>query len=193
MAGGFPCARISRCLFAHMSLNAGSRDGGGDELIPVHQVDSVAFVRSLHIDAARVIEDHLRPYGPEHPEPLLYLPNVRIVKLDILGGSHIRAMITDAEGGPWVKAMAFRAAESRIGDAASLTYAGGGPALTGDSASGPVARPETLFLHSDAAHLAFRGMAVIWRRGVFFDLSGSFISYKHENCLIFLDFGAVNG
>lgn len=153
MAGGFSMRPDQVDAFRAYVLERGAGMAAGMELIPVHQVDSVAFVRSLHIDAARVIEDHLGPYGPGHPEPLFVLPNVRIAKLDILSGSHIRAMITDAEGGPWVKAMAFRAAETELG-AQLRSYAGGGPlhllgTLRLDRWQG---RETPVFYIQDAAH-----------------------------------------
>jgi single-stranded-DNA-specific exonuclease len=45
------------------------------------------------------------------------LPHVRIVSADIVGGDHVRLQVVDQEGGTRMKAMAFRAVDTLLGDA----------------------------------------------------------------------------
>ncbi len=69
----------------------------------------------------------LAPYGTGNPQPLFFVPYLRIIKCDIVGENHVRAVLTD--GGPEgshkarIKAVAFREAASPLG---SLLLQGAG-------------------------------------------------------------------
>ncbi len=80
-------------------------------------IDGVLAVSGVSIDLAQVLQDKVGPFGQEHSEPVFMLKNVRITKADILGGSHVRVMLKDWEGGSWLKAMSFRSVGTPLGDA----------------------------------------------------------------------------
>ncbi|MCB9989230.1 MAG: single-stranded-DNA-specific exonuclease RecJ [Rhodospirillales bacterium] len=89
----------------------------GQPVISETVVDGVLSVRGAQPDFVRLLGDHVGPFGQAHPEPLFVLPQVCVQKADIVGAGHVRAMISDWEGGSWMKAMAFRAADTPMGQA----------------------------------------------------------------------------
>lgn len=60
----------------------------------------------------------MEPYGTGNYEPKFIIPNVNIVKWDILKGEHLRCFLRDSHAGKnnkTMKAMAFRCAETELG------------------------------------------------------------------------------
>lgn len=80
-------------------------------------IDGVLTVQGVTVDLINMLQNRVGPFGQEQPEPIFMLKNVRIHKADVLGGAHIRVMISDWEGGARVKAMAFRSVDTPLGDA----------------------------------------------------------------------------
>ncbi len=80
-------------------------------------IDGILTAGGITVDLVEMLQNQVGPFGQEQPEPVFMLKNVRINKADILGGAHIKVMISDWEGGSWVKAMAFRAVDTPVGDA----------------------------------------------------------------------------
>lgn len=115
MAGGFSLRPEQLTGFKQFVRDEGARLSVDIDPTPEQTADSLAFVRTLNVATARILSDQLGPYGMEHQEPLFIVPNVRIAKIDVIGVSHLRAMITDIEGGPSVKAMAFRQVGTELG------------------------------------------------------------------------------
>jgi len=56
------------------------------------------------------------PYGAGWPSPRVAAGRVRVVKADIVGNGHVRAIVSGDDGRP-VKAMAFGQADSALGQA----------------------------------------------------------------------------
>lgn len=56
------------------------------------------------------------PYGMGWPAPRVVAGPVRVVKADIVGNGHVRAVVSGDDGGH-IKAMAFRAADGALGQA----------------------------------------------------------------------------
>ena len=79
-------------------------------------VDGVLAIPGVNIELAETLHKKVGPFGQEQPEPVFMLENVRIGKVDILGGSHIRVMLSNWEGGSWLKAMSFRSVGTPLGD-----------------------------------------------------------------------------
>ncbi|MCB9991352.1 MAG: single-stranded-DNA-specific exonuclease RecJ [Rhodospirillales bacterium] len=90
---------------------------GGQTPVSETTVDGVLSARGAQVDFVKLLQDHVGPFGQENPEPLFVLPNVRLHMVDIVGKDHVRAQISDWEGGPRLKAVAFRAAETPMGQA----------------------------------------------------------------------------
>ncbi|MGH6763228.1 MAG: single-stranded-DNA-specific exonuclease RecJ [Phyllobacterium sp.] len=89
--------------------------------------DAIARLRdnqSLAIDAAISASgatlglceqlETVGPYGSGHPQPVLALPHHRLVDVRTVGTNHLRVTLAGADG-KRVNAMAFRAAESELG------------------------------------------------------------------------------
>ncbi len=94
------------------------------------QVAELARERTLHIDGmvsphgitpdlVRIIEK-AGPFGSGNSSVRLLLSDIRVVRADIIGDGHVRAIVVDGGMGassPGLKAMAFRSAETPIGQA----------------------------------------------------------------------------
>ena len=89
--------------------------------------DSVAAAsetRALRLDGALSVRGATRdlyeliqqagPYGAGNAEPRFAVPAVRVVKADIVGKAHVRCILNGEDGGR-LKAIAFRAAETPLG------------------------------------------------------------------------------
>jgi single-stranded-DNA-specific exonuclease len=55
----------------------------------------------------------LGPFGVGNPRPRFALPSVRLVRADVVGGGHLRCLVT-GEGGGRLKAIAFRAMDGPL-------------------------------------------------------------------------------
>lgn len=117
MAGGFTVLpenleALRAFLVAHVEAQQ------GDDIPHVETVvDSVLSVRGVQTQFIRMMDAQVGPFGQGHEEPLFLLQNARIYSADVLGESHIRLMIGDWEGGPRIKAMAFKAVGTAMGQA----------------------------------------------------------------------------
>jgi single-stranded-DNA-specific exonuclease len=94
-----------------------SRQLQGQTVVTDTQVDGVVSVRGVRTEFIKLIEDHIGPFGQGHEEPLFALSDVRIHMVDIVGADHVRCVVSDWEGGGRLKAVAFRAAGTPLGDA----------------------------------------------------------------------------
>jgi single-stranded-DNA-specific exonuclease len=68
--------------------------------------------------------DRLGPFGTGNPEPRFAIPDLRVLRGDVVGESHVRVLLAGSDGAR-LKAIAFRQVESDIGRA--LLCAGGTP------------------------------------------------------------------
>ncbi len=117
MAGGFTALADQLETFKSFMLeHIDNQMKSGDVHIET-LIDGVLSVRGAQPAFIEMIHTQLGPFGQEHPEPLFALPNVRVHSADIVGEAHIRLMVSDWEGGTRIKAMAFRAVGTPLGDA----------------------------------------------------------------------------
>lgn len=89
---------------------------GGENLVSVENVDGIASIRGMRPDFIKLLQDNVGPFGQDNPEPRFVLPSVRVAMSDIIGENHVRVQITDSEGGTRMKAIAFRAVGTPLGD-----------------------------------------------------------------------------
>ncbi len=89
----------------------------GAPILSEKQIDAMVSVSGAHIDFVKLIEVHGGPYGQGNPEPLFSIPNARVQRVDIVAKNHVRCYISDLEGGRSIKAMAFGAVGTPLGDA----------------------------------------------------------------------------
>lgn len=94
-----------------------ARAGDGRAML----IDALLSPRGLNPEFVSAVERG-GPYGMGWPAPRVVAGPVRIVKCDIVGNGHVRAIVMGDDGGRF-KAMAFRAADSLLGQ----TLLHGGP------------------------------------------------------------------
>jgi single-stranded-DNA-specific exonuclease len=84
---------------------------------PVLSVEAIVSAGGATIDLARHLA-RLAPFGAGNDEPVIVVPEVRVVKTDRLGndGNTIRAFV-EAEGGQRMKTLLFRAGDGALGQA----------------------------------------------------------------------------
>lgn len=75
--------------------------------------DAILLPRGLNPDFVGAL-DGAGPYGMGWPAPRIAVGPVRIIKCDIVGKDHVRAIVSGADGASF-KAMAFRQGESILG------------------------------------------------------------------------------
>lgn len=118
MAAGFTVeadkvAALSDFLIRHVAEQAGGRAAVSETVI-----DGVLSVRGARPDFVRLIQERMGPFGQGHEEPVFVLPHVRIHMADVVGKDHVRVTIGDWDGGGGrMKAVAFRAADTKLGQA----------------------------------------------------------------------------
>ena len=88
-----------------------------NEFIVEDNVDGIATIRGLRPDFVRLLENNVGPFGQENPEPKFVLSHVKIVNVDVVGTDHVRLQISDIAGGSRMKAMAFKSADTPLGQA----------------------------------------------------------------------------
>jgi single-stranded-DNA-specific exonuclease len=79
-------------------------------------IEATVAVPGATTDLAEQI-GRLAPFGSGNEEPTIAIPRARVVRADRIGrdGSTLRAMVEGEGGGPRLKAMVFRAADSSLG------------------------------------------------------------------------------
>ena len=117
MAGGFTVLpeKVSE-LRAFLAQHV-DKQLNGQEITIEQNIDSVLTSGGLTVDLIETLQRTIGPFGQENPEPVFMFENCRIHKADILGGAHIRIMFASAEGGAWIKAMAFKSVDTDLGTA----------------------------------------------------------------------------
>ncbi|MBI1262421.1 MAG: single-stranded-DNA-specific exonuclease RecJ [Rhizobiales bacterium] len=100
-----------------------------NDFLAARMADSVSAAsesRALRLDGAISLKGATRgllelleragPYGAGNPEPRFAIPSVRVVRADLVGGAHVRVILSGDDGGR-LKGIAFRAAETPLGTA----------------------------------------------------------------------------
>ncbi len=115
-------------MAAGFSLAAHQLDGFRDFLTAQFNNTSAAFDAALALDVDAIVSPSganvtlvreiakAGPYGAGNTEPLIVLPDVRVAFADIVGKDHVRMRVSGGAG-PHLNAIAFRAAETPLGQA----------------------------------------------------------------------------
>ncbi len=83
------------------------------------KLDGKITIAGVTTDFASLLQQ-VEPFGAGNAEPRFIIENVCIVKVDIIGGDHVRCILSDANSGGQggtIKAMAFRSLEAPLGKA----------------------------------------------------------------------------
>ncbi|MFN4282686.1 MAG: single-stranded-DNA-specific exonuclease RecJ [Alphaproteobacteria bacterium] len=124
MAAGFTVAEEKIPALREFLEARIARDLAAAKVEPSLSLDGALLPKACTVELAQQIQA-LGPFGAGNPEPRFWLPAVKIAKIDILGGAHVRMFVTGdmlgagakAGGGGQLKAMAFRAADQDLGRA----------------------------------------------------------------------------
>ena len=92
-------------------------------------VDAVLQPAAVSLDLIKSLEK-AGPFGSGSPEPVFVVPDLRILDVVPVGTAHFRIRARSANG-TQIKAMAFRAAETPLGDALVRSKSGANIALAG--------------------------------------------------------------
>lgn len=124
MAAGFTVLRDQLdALRDFMNAHIGNQLNG-DIIVPELRVDSLLSVPALSLSLTEQLE-RLGPYGAGHAEPRFVLSHVKVFKAKVVGDSHVSFFVQDSAGGGSVKAIAFRALDTGLGEL--LLKNGGAP------------------------------------------------------------------
>lgn len=114
MAAGFTVARDRLDEFRAFLADRLQAQLSGD-LVPVLELDGALDCAGCTVDLVETLKQ-LGPFGAGNPEPRFAVSGARIIKADVVGNGHVRLILTGS-GGHKLKAIAFRAADSDLGQA----------------------------------------------------------------------------
>jgi single-stranded-DNA-specific exonuclease len=83
--------------------------------MPVLTVDATLSARGATPEIAQIVEQ-LGPFGSGNPEPRFAIPDMRVMRADVVGENHVRAILTGPDG-QRLKAIAFRSLDGGLGQA----------------------------------------------------------------------------
>ncbi len=98
--------------FMNDALEASVEAARSDDAL---MVDAALAGRGVSLELVRRVEQ-AGPFGQGNPEPLFALPEQQVAYASIVGSEHVRARLRSGDGA-MVDAIAFRAANSPLGDA----------------------------------------------------------------------------
>jgi single-stranded-DNA-specific exonuclease len=124
MAAGFTVTRDRFEDLRAFVNNHVAQQMDGASYAPEIRLDGVLSVPALTLELAEKLE-MLAPYGAGHSEPRFALGGVKIIRATVVGENHVSCFIQDTAGGASVKAIAFRALDTPLGEL--LLKSGGQP------------------------------------------------------------------
>jgi single-stranded-DNA-specific exonuclease len=124
MAAGFSLA-LDRLAPFHAFLEAALAHAAELPRLPDLTIEGSVAVQGANVALAEQVA-RLAPFGTANEEPLFALARARVVRADRIGkdGTTLRLMVEGEGGGPRLKAMLFKGADSELGQAVA---ARGGP------------------------------------------------------------------
>ncbi|MBK18375.1 MAG: single-stranded-DNA-specific exonuclease RecJ [Rhodospirillaceae bacterium] len=116
MAGGFTVEQdklqeLDTYLSEHIS-----RQIDGTELTPTLSLDGALSPSGASPEIVEMLEE-AGPFGSGNPRPRFAIPQAHIVDSGIVGKDHVRCVLTGADGTGRLKAIAFRSADTALGQA----------------------------------------------------------------------------
>lgn len=124
MAAGFTVALNALADLDAFLNDHADRQLNGRPLVPELRIDGVVSPGGLTLPLVEQLAT-MAPFGAGNAEPRFVLSDVRVAKAAVVGESHIKCFISDGSGGASVKAIAFRAVGTPLGEV--LLRGGGAP------------------------------------------------------------------
>ena len=116
MAAGFTVAADRLGEFRQFLAEHISGQLNGERLAPEIGIDGALSVEGATVELIELL-DEAGPFGAGNPRPRFVLPAVAPIRADIVGTDHVRCFLGPPEGGARLKAIAFRAAGTPVGEA----------------------------------------------------------------------------
>lgn len=116
MAAGFSVAEDKLWAFRDFLAEHIADQLAGERLAPEIGIDGAVSPEGATVELIELL-DAAGPFGSGNPRPRFVLPSVKPMKADIVGTDHVRCFLGAPEGGAWLKAIAFRAAGTPVGEA----------------------------------------------------------------------------
>lgn len=117
MAGGFTIRPDKLDDFTAYLIEEAEKQQDGLDIKTERCISAVLSPHGATLDLLNLLENSLGPFGQGHSEPIFVFNNVRLHNVDIRGGSHISVLFSGQEGGHRMKAMAFGAVGTPLGQA----------------------------------------------------------------------------
>lgn len=114
MAAGFTVAR-ARIGELHMFLAERLADGAAGKLVPMLELDGAMELAGANVALAETLRQ-LGPFGSGNREPRFVLKAVRVTAPRVVGSGHVSCQLM-GQGGTRLRAIAFRATDSELGQA----------------------------------------------------------------------------
>jgi len=83
--------------------------------LPQTYIDSVLSVSGVTVPLVKMMEEEFGPFGQEHAQPKFLFQSVKLSMIDVVGGKHIKAMMSDWEGGSSLKVIMFGGKDTPAG------------------------------------------------------------------------------
>ena len=115
MAAGFTISEERILDFRDFLLKHISAQVGGEDLTPNLKIDAALTPEGATLGLIDSL-DSVGPFGNGNPAPRFVFPTVLAKRAKVVGANHIQCFIGAAEGGGWLKAIAFRAVGTKLGN-----------------------------------------------------------------------------
>jgi single-stranded-DNA-specific exonuclease len=89
---------------------------GEDEPVAELAIDGAMSAAAATLDFVELVE-RIGPFGTGNPEPRFVLPQLRVLRADVVGTAHVRVILADGAGAGRLKAIAFRALDGALAPA----------------------------------------------------------------------------
>jgi single-stranded-DNA-specific exonuclease len=114
MAAGFTVA-AERVADLAAFLNERVASAAGGPIVPLLEIDGAIAGAAATPELAQLV-GRLAPFGSGNPEPRFAVTDLRVVRGEVVGEGHVRALLADSSGAR-LKAIAFRSADEPLGQA----------------------------------------------------------------------------
>ena len=116
MAAGFTVAEGQLAALRAFLVERAAAALGTDALMPELGIDGALAAVAAGPELVELVE-RLGPFGAGNAEPRFALPNLRVLRAEVVGAQHVRCVLGDGAGGGRLKAIAFRCLDGELGPA----------------------------------------------------------------------------
>ncbi len=114
MAAGFTVTEARLGALRDFLAERVAAVAGPDGLVPELGVDGALMPAAATTDFVALV-GRLAPFGAGNPEPRFAFAGLKVVRADVVSGSHVRCILADAASNQRLRAIAFRSVESELG------------------------------------------------------------------------------